>query len=67
MSALDRLRECAGALPAVQLAVLFGSTARDQRRPGSDVDIGVLLDPSTPATRLQAQARLAAPPDVTCT
>jgi hypothetical protein len=58
MSTLDPLRECAGTLPAVQLAVLFGSTARDQRRAGSDVDVGLLLDPSTPATRLQAQARL---------
>ena len=58
MLILDRLRECAGALAAVQLAVLFGSTARGQRRPESDVDVGVLLDPGTPAIRLHAQAAL---------
>jgi hypothetical protein len=31
--------------PGVRLAVLFGSTARGQSGPDSDLDVGVLLDP----------------------
>ncbi len=34
--------------PRVQLAVLFGSSRDGRVRPGSDVDIGVLLDPPLP-------------------
>jgi predicted nucleotidyltransferase len=58
MSILDRLREGATALPAVQLAVLFGSAARGEERRRSDLDVGVLLDPNTAASRAQAQAAL---------
>ncbi len=32
----------------VRLVYLYGSTARGQARPGSDVDIGVVLDHSVP-------------------
>ena len=45
MSIVDRLREGAAALPAVRLAVVFGSTARGKQRPRSDVDVDVLLEP----------------------
>ena len=31
--------------PGVRLAVLFGSAARGQSGPGSDLDVGVLLEP----------------------
>ena len=45
-------------LPAVRLAVLFGSTARGEARPRSDVDLGVLLDPDTPASRREVESEL---------
>jgi predicted nucleotidyltransferase len=38
----------AGALqsrPGVRLAVLFGSASRGEAAPGSDLDVGVLIDP----------------------
>ena len=54
MDLLDRLRPCAAALPGVRLAVLFGSTARGQARKGSDVDLGILLDPDTSEARSRA-------------
>lgn len=54
----DRLRSRISSLPAVRLAVLFGSTARGEARPRSDVDLGVLLDPDTPASRREAEAEL---------
>ena len=46
------------ALPAVRLAAVFGSVARDRERPASDLDIGLLLDPDTPEERLQVEAAL---------
>jgi predicted nucleotidyltransferase len=51
MDLLDRLRERAGSLPELRLAVLFGSTARGEARKGSDVDLGILLDPDTQELR----------------
>ncbi|HEV7784094.1 MAG TPA: nucleotidyltransferase domain-containing protein [Thermoanaerobaculia bacterium] len=54
----DRLRSRISSLPAVRLAVLFGSTARGEARPRSDVDLGVLLDPDTPASRREVEAEL---------
>lgn len=41
VEALTRVLE---ATPAVRLAVLFGSAAIGRLRPGSDVDIGVIVD-----------------------
>jgi predicted nucleotidyltransferase len=38
--------------------VLFGSTARGEARRRSDVDVGVLLDPDTPAYRSEVEAEL---------
>ena len=58
MDLLDRLRERAATLPEVKLAVLFGSTARGQARKGSDVDLGLLLDPDTRSVRLHVEAEL---------
>lgn len=53
MDLQERLRERAASLPEVRLAVLFGSTARGQARKGGDVDLGLLLEPDTPETRLK--------------
>jgi hypothetical protein len=58
MDLVERLRQRAAALPEVRLAVLFGSTARGKARPGSDVDLGVLLEPDTRAHRLEVEADL---------
>jgi uncharacterized protein len=55
---LERLRQGITSLPEVRLAVLFGSTARGQARPQSDVDLGVLLDPDTPDVRLKTETEL---------
>jgi uncharacterized protein len=59
MDLLDRLRERAASLPEVRLAVLFGSTARGQARKGSDVDLGLLLEPVERPVRLHVEAELA--------
>lgn len=58
MSLLDDLRACAASLPPVQLAVLFGSTARGEAGPRSDVDLGLLLDPDSLENRIQAEAEM---------
>jgi predicted nucleotidyltransferase len=58
MDLVDRLRSRISSLPAVRLAVLFGSTARGEARPRSDVDLGVLLDPDTPASRREVESEL---------
>jgi uncharacterized protein len=58
MDLVDRLRSRIAALPAVRLAVLFGSAARGEAGPRSDVDLGVLLDPDTSDLRLQVGAEL---------
>jgi hypothetical protein len=58
MDLLDRLRERASSLPELKLAVLFGSTARGQARKGSDVDLGILLDPDTREARSKVLVEL---------
>ncbi len=58
MSLLDQLRETAAAIPAVRLAVLFGSVARGEARSGSDVDVGVRLDPDSAALRQEVEVAL---------
>jgi uncharacterized protein len=58
MDLVDRLRSRISSLPVVRLAVLFGSAARGEARPRSDVDLGVLLDPDTPALRREVEAEL---------
>lgn len=54
----QRLRQAAAFFPEVKLAVLFGSTARGQDRPKSDVDLGILLDPYSPDLRFRVEADL---------
>lgn len=59
MPILDRLRDLAPHLPKeVRLLVLFGSTARGEAGPRSDVDLGVLLDPYSAALRFKVDAEL---------
>jgi predicted nucleotidyltransferase len=58
MDLVERLRTRAASLPAVRLAVLFGSTARGEAGPHSDVDLGVLLDPDTIDLRFEVEAEL---------
>jgi len=54
----DRLRQTAASFPEAKLVALFGSTARGQARPKSDVDLGVLLDPYSPELRFRVEAAL---------
>ena len=58
MEMLERLKRQAAVRPELKLAVLFGSTARGEARPKSDVDLGVLLDPYSPELRFQVEAEL---------
>lgn len=54
----DRLRRALASFPEVKLAVLFGSTARGKARPGSDVDLGLLLEPYSADLRFRVEAEL---------
>ena len=54
----QRLWQVAAFFPEVKLAVLFGSTARGQDRPKSDVDLGILLAPYSPELRFRVEADL---------
>jgi predicted nucleotidyltransferase len=54
----DRLRQAVASFPEVKLAVLFGSTARGQARPKSDVDLGILLEPYSVDLRFRVEADL---------
>jgi len=58
MEILERLRQQVGSRPELKLAVAFGSTARGEARPDSDVDLGILLEPYSPALRLTTEAEL---------
>jgi len=58
MDLVDRLRSRISSLQAVRLAVLFGSNARGEAGPRSDVDLGVLLDPDTRDLRIHVEAEL---------
>jgi predicted nucleotidyltransferase len=57
---VDELRRALEAGPALRLAVLFGSAARDRLGTGSDLDVGIVpRDPDLPlAAELDLQARL---------
>ena len=44
MSVADTLRSALEQMPAVRLAVLFGSAATRTERPASDLDVGVSLE-----------------------
>jgi len=54
----ERLREVAASWPEIRLAVLFGSTARGESRPSSDVDIGLILEPYSASVRFRVDAQL---------
>jgi uncharacterized protein len=58
MPLLERLQEVLSRHPAVRLAAAFGSVARGQERPQSDVDVGVLLSPDTSELRAGLEAAL---------
>jgi uncharacterized protein len=58
MQILEQLRSEVGDLPELKLAVAFGSTARGEARPESDVDLGILLEPYSPSLRLETEAQL---------
>jgi uncharacterized protein len=58
MEMLERLKRQASAWPELKLAVLFGSRARGEARPGSDADLGLLLDPYSPELRFRVEAEL---------
>ena len=55
MRELEPLREALAAIPAVQLAVLFGSRARGRGGPRSDVDLGLILNPDSRAERRRVE------------
>lgn len=40
---IEELKRCLASRPEVRLGVLFGSVAQGTSRPGSDMDVGVLL------------------------
>jgi len=54
----ERLRQVVAAWPEIQLAILFGSTARGEAHHHSDVDIGLLLEPYSAYVRLRVDAQL---------
>ncbi len=58
MDLLERLKNQAKAWPELKLAVLFGSQARGAAHPGSDADLGLLLDPYSPELRFRVEAEL---------
>jgi predicted nucleotidyltransferase len=55
---LESLCRRAASLPELRLAVLFGSTARGEALPRSDVDLGLSVDPDTLAVRHHVEAEL---------
>jgi len=58
MSLVERLKDRLVGLPAVRLAVVFGSVARGDERPGSDVDVAVRLDTDSSALRQEVEVEL---------
>lgn len=58
MDLVDKLRARLAPIAEVRLAVLFGSAATGEAGPGSDVDVGLLLDPYSPALRGHVEAEL---------
>lgn len=54
MRDLEALRDALAPLPAVKLAVIFGSAARGRSGLGSDVDLALRLEPDTAVARREA-------------
>jgi predicted nucleotidyltransferase len=57
-SSIDRIREILDRWPGVRLAVLFGSMARGQARPESDLDLGIVAPQLDGRDELTLQAQL---------
>jgi predicted nucleotidyltransferase len=55
---IERLRERLADLPDVRLAAVFGSVARGEERPGSDLDLALLLDGDSLPRRWEVEAAL---------
>ncbi len=55
---LELLRERLADLPDVRLAAAFGSVARGEERPGSDLDLALLLDTDSLPERWEIEAVL---------
>ncbi len=49
MGLTDLIRPILAEIPGIRLGVVFGSVARSQDRPGSDVDLGVWLAEDDPS------------------
>lgn len=58
-AAAEVLRNELASLPPVRLAALFGSAARGQARPGSDLDVAILLEPNPAMTFAMVEVALA--------
>ena len=58
MDLVEKLRGQIRNRPELRMAILFGSTARGTDRPGSDVDLGIVLDPYSPEVRFDIEAQL---------
>ncbi len=58
MEWVERLRQVAASWPEIRLAVLFGSAARGEARPSSDVDLGLILEPYSAALLFRVEAAL---------
>lgn len=52
METVERLAACLAVHERIRLAYVFGSTARGQAQPGSDVDVAVLFDAVPPPRAL---------------
>jgi predicted nucleotidyltransferase len=55
---LELLREQLAQMPEVRLAAAFGSVARGEERPGSDLDLALLLDTDSTPRRWEIEASL---------
>ena len=55
---LERLQAQLAELPEVRLAAAFGSVARGEDRPGSDLDLAILLDTDSLPRRWEIEAVL---------
>ncbi|HVR99614.1 MAG TPA: nucleotidyltransferase domain-containing protein [Thermoanaerobaculia bacterium] len=58
MDPAERLQRVVAHWPEVRLAVLFGSAARGDSRPSSDVDIGLILEPYSAPLLFRVEAAL---------
>jgi predicted nucleotidyltransferase len=55
---VKRLQQVAASWPEIRLAVLFGSAARGEAGPGSDVDLGLILEPYSASVLFRVESAL---------